>query len=108
MDERAYEAGIEQALLDAGIVESEKEAGVGSYVEPALARLKALLSSAKEPAKKALTLGGRVPLAAGAAGAGALGAGGLNALAGEDAGQIMGGTAAGGLMGHLLSRAYLR
>ena len=99
MDKRSYEAGIEQALLDASIVEPTKEAGIGSYVEPALARLKALMSSAKEPATKALTLGGRIPLTAGAAGAGAAGLGGMHALMGDDALGTSLGAGLGGMAG---------
>ena len=105
MDKVAYEAGAEQAFVDAGVIDFEKRALGGAQVQPLLARLKALLQSAREPGRQALTLGGRIPLAAGAAGAGALGAGGLHALAGDSTSGTLGGAGAGGLLGALLARA---
>ena len=105
MDKVAYEAGAEQAFVDAGVIDFEKKAIGGAQIEPLLARLKSLLQSARGPGRQALTLGGRIPLAAGAAGAGALGAGGLHALAGSGPGETAGGAAAGGLLGALLARA---
>ena len=91
MDKVAYEAGAEQALVDVGVVNLEKEARFGAYIEPALQRLRGLLEAG---GSKLQALG-----PARAAGAGALAGGGVAGLAGGDVGDVMMGAGAGGLAG---------
>lgn len=95
MNKEAYEAGVEQALIDAGLLDVTKQAGVADRAAPLLEKLKALLGSGKELGAQGLeSFSGLGPAAQGGIVGGAAGAGGT-ALGGGDIGDILLGTGLG-------------